>query len=102
MTGFVLKLVPDDEMRAILADIIHRLARIEDNMATELEAIQALDAKVSELGAEVEALFAAVDTAINDLKNTSDVSDEVLAVVANLEAQRQAIVDRRVAISAAP
>lgn len=94
MTGFTLKLVPDDEMRAVFVDIIHRLARIEGLMVTETEAVASLNAKLSELGEGLEQLFAAVDAMTSAVRNATDVSAEIVTAADTVEALRVAVANK--------
>lgn len=91
MTGFVLKLVPDDEMRAVLGDIITRLARIEGKIMTELDAIQTLTAKIAEQGTVVESVVTLLNGLTDQIKNAKDVSPEIMALVAEIDAQTAAL-----------
>jgi uncharacterized coiled-coil protein SlyX len=61
MTGFILKLVPDDESRAIGREIVQRLAAIEEKLMSMQSTIESLIAQVAAMGTVTESVVTVVN-----------------------------------------
>jgi hypothetical protein len=91
MTGFIIKLVPDEAMAAVLGDIVKRLAELKELLMTEQEAVTALAAEVSAQGTVIESAMALIDGLVKTIEGASDVSPQILAVLGEVKAQREAL-----------
>lgn len=91
MTGFVLKLVPDAEMAALLRDIINRLAVIERKLMNTDEAIAALVAKVSEQSTVIESAITLLNGLSSQLQAAADDPAQIQAIIDQVAAQSAAL-----------
>jgi uncharacterized coiled-coil protein SlyX len=91
MTGFVLKLEPDAEMAAVLADIVTRLDRIERKLMNTDQAIAALTTKVAEQGTVIESAVTLITGLAAQLQAAKDDPQQIQAIIDQVEAQRSAL-----------
>lgn len=91
MTGFVVKLVPDESMAAVLGDIIQRLARIEEKVMNAEEALLALAAKVADLGTVTESAVTLLNGLGDQLRAAADDPIQINNIAAQIDAQKEAL-----------
>lgn len=91
MTGFVLKLVPDEATATLLADILTKLARLETLMGVVDDKITELAAVVAEKGTVIESAIALMDGLFDQLmaaiaNNSGNSAAQVAAIQAVIDA----------------
>lgn len=91
MTGFVLKLVPDEEFAAILRDIIQRLAALETHLSTTDEAIASLAQTISDYGTVVESAIALITGLTAQIAAAKDDPAQIQAIIDQAIAQKDAL-----------
>lgn len=94
----VFKGKPDDETAALFVRMLGKLVAIENRLTLlegavmgEKEVVADLAVKVGEMGTVVESAMALIDGLIAAINGASDVSPEVSAILATVQAQRDAL-----------
>lgn len=91
MTGFVLKLVPDAELAAVLRDIITKLAALESHMNETDAKIAELLQAVTDQGTVIESAITLLTGLTAQLEAAKDDPAQIQAIIEQVNAQKDAL-----------